>query len=115
MLAALVALSAFATIGGVLLQVLGLSPRTYLSSMMFGNAGNVGIPVAVLAFGDEGMAFAIAFFIIVLTGLFTVGIALPQGKFSFRNLLRTPAIHAVFIGLRCCGQALINLVQQHGR
>ena len=38
-------------IAWIIAKVLGINIKTFVPPMMFGNAGNVGLPIAVLAFG----------------------------------------------------------------
>lgn len=98
-LAAFVAIACFGVVSFAVLKMFGLSLRTYISSMMFANVGNIGLPVAALAFGPDGMTYALAFWVVVLTGLVTVGIAVPQGAFSLRSVAKSPPIYAVIVGL----------------
>ncbi|MGB1479474.1 MAG: hypothetical protein ACPG9R_16995, partial [Marinobacter salsuginis] len=47
-----------------LAKVLKLNLKTFLPPMMFNNSGNMGIPLLVLAFGDEALPAAIVLFIV---------------------------------------------------
>ncbi|MES0884681.1 AEC family transporter [Roseibium sp. SCP14] len=89
----------FAVLGFVVLKLLGVSIKAYWSSMMLSNVGNIGLPVATLAFGPEGTAVAIGFIVVVLVGIFTIGIAIPMGKPNFAALARQPVIYSVIIAL----------------
>jgi len=66
---------------------------------MFPNTGNMGLPLALFAFGNEGLALAVVYFACTATLQFTLGISLASGSVSIRRLLRTPAIYAVVISL----------------
>ena len=103
MLAAAVMIACFGVIAFVFLKVTGLSTRAFLSPMMLSNVGNVGLPVSFLAFGDQGMAIAMAVLIIVVVGIFSIGIWLPAGKLSFTDLLKQPVIYAVLLALLLMG------------
>lgn len=89
----------FGTLGFIVLKLMGISIRAYLAPMMLSNVGNIGLPVATLAFGAEGGAVAIAFIVVVLTAIFTIGIAIPMGRPDFKALARQPVIYAVILAL----------------
>jgi len=86
-------------LGFVSLRVLRLPIRAYLAPMMLINVGNIGLPVATLAFGPEGAAVAIGFVVVVLVAIFTIGQALPMGRPDFATLARQPVVYAVAIAL----------------
>lgn len=88
-------IAVFGVLGFGLLKLFGLPVRSYLSPMMLSNVGNIGLPVSTLAFGPEGAAVALGFVVVVLTAIFTVGIALPMGRPDFKALARQPVIYAV--------------------
>lgn len=88
-------IAVFGVLGFGLLKLFGLPVRSYLSTMMLSNVGNIGLPVSTLAFGPEGAAVALGFVVVVLTAIFTVGIALPMGRPDFKALPRQPVIYAV--------------------
>ncbi len=98
MFAALSAL-AFCLIGLVVLLLFRLNVRDYLPGLMFPNTGNMGLPLCLFAFGEAGLALAIAVFTVFSTLQFTFGIWLSSGASSLAQLLRTPLIYAVLIGL----------------
>ena len=101
--AAILAISAFAVISSGILLVFRLPVRSYLSPMMLNNVGNVGLPVCSLAFGSQGMAYAMAFVVVVLVLTFTVGMWLPMRKVTFGDLFRKPVIYAVIVSLLLMG------------
>jgi len=98
-LAAVSALAIMGVAGLVLLKVLGLSIRSYLPALTFGNTGNVGLPVCLFAFGDHGLALAIAFFMIWACFNFTLGVAIASGHFTLKTVARTPVIWALLVAL----------------
>lgn len=99
MLAAAATCACFAAISFVLLRIVGLPVRAYLSPMTFNTVGNIGISVGVLAFGPAGLAYALAFMVVIAIGLFTVAIWLPSRTVSFGGLVRNPVIYAVAIAV----------------
>ena len=64
-----------------------------------GNTGNLGLPVCLLAFGDEGLAYAITFFAVQCLLLFSVGDVIVSGKFNAARIIKSPILHAVWIGV----------------
>lgn len=76
-------------------HVLKWSPRTYLPAMMFPNAGNMGLPLCLFAFGDEGLALAIAYFTTNAIMQFTIGDGIARGSFSTAALVKNPVAYAV--------------------
>lgn len=99
LLAALLMVVAFGAISFVFLRLLGLPVRAFLSPMMLNNVGNVGLPVCGLALGSAGLAYGIAFVVVVLAGIFTVGIWIPQGRVSASDLYKKPVIYAVVVAI----------------
>ncbi|MAZ03797.1 MAG: transporter [Sneathiella sp.] len=89
----------FCLIGLVILRMCRLDVRNYLPGLMFPNTGNMGLPLCLFAFGEAGLALAIAVFTIFSTLQFTFGVWLSSGESSARQLLRTPLLYAVIIGL----------------
>ncbi|WP_374369301.1 AEC family transporter [Dongia sp.] len=89
----------FALLGVIVLRVMGLANHSYLPALMFPNTGNMGLPLALFAFGDEGLAFAVVFFAISITAQFTIGMSLAAGSFSIGRLLRMPMIYAIIAAL----------------
>ena len=98
-LASLAAFACFAVIGIVVLKAARLSLRSFLPSIMFPNAGNMGLPLCLFAFGDAGLALAIIYFALSSVLNFTVGVALASGSFAPGRILRLPLIYVVVAGL----------------
>ena len=100
MLGAAATMVALFTVGGfAFLSIVGLPKRGFLTSMMLSNVGNIGLPVAYLAYGEEGLAYAIAFVVVVLAGIFTVGMWIPMGKLRFGDVVRSPVIYSVVVAV----------------
>lgn len=73
--------------------------RTFVPPMMFNNCGNMGLPLAVLAFGPAGLGPAVAMFAVTNFLHFTVGIKLVNAGSSLRDALTHPMILATIAGL----------------
>ncbi|AUG52492.1 AEC family transporter [Thalassospira marina] len=97
--AAVVSTISFVVIGWVVLKALRLSPRTYLQSLSWPNIGNVGLPLCLLAYGDDGLALAVAFFAAMIVLQFTFGVAFVAGTFSIRSLIKMPIIPATVLAI----------------
>jgi len=93
-LAALVANLAFVVIGGAVLAAFKLPQRAFLQALTWPNVGNIGLPLCMLAFGEEGLALAVAFFTVYVVLQMTVGVAFVSGSFSPKALLKMPIIPA---------------------
>lgn len=99
MLAAAAVYACFGVIGVALLKSLKLPLRGFLGPTMFTNMGNIGLPVCALAFGSQGLSYAMAFVVVGLVGIYTIGMWLPKGEVSLRWLLTKPTIYAVVLAL----------------
>ncbi len=99
MSAAALAIAAFGILGFIALKALRLPVRAFLTPLMHGNVGNIGLPITLLALGNAGMAYTMGFVVVVLISIFTVGMWIPAGAFSARKLLTSPIIYAVVISL----------------
>lgn len=60
--AGLITVVATIAAAAAVLKLTGLSQQIYLPSVVFGNTGNIGLPLCLFAFGEEGLALAIVFF-----------------------------------------------------
>lgn len=72
--------------------------RTLLPPMMFNNCGNMGLPLAALAFGPAGLSAMVALFTISNLLHFTLGVWIIDHHAKFGNLLRNPMVLATFAG-----------------
>ncbi|WP_109312235.1 AEC family transporter [Ruegeria sp. AU67] len=99
MTAAALAIAGFGVLGFLALKTMRLPVRAFLTPLMHGNVGNIGLPIALLALGDAGMAYTMGFVVVVLISIFTVGMWIPAGEFSPRKLVTSPIIYAVILSL----------------
>lgn len=97
-LATLAAYVAVTTAFWVLVWITGLNKRTYLAPLIFGNTGNLGLPLAIFAFGDTGLSSAIVVFAIMAVLSFTFGIWLVSGSSSPKKVLGEPMVAATILG-----------------
>ena len=85
-------------VGWGVARLFGLPSATFVPPMMFNNSGNMGLPLAVLAFGAPSLAPAAALFIVSNTFHFTLGTALVSGKVNWRGAFLSPIILATLAG-----------------
>lgn len=90
-------------LGAALLRVLRQPARVYLPGIMFPNAGNMGIPLAMFAFGEAGLAAAVAFFATMSVLQFSLGIAVSSGRLHWREVVGSPVIWAMIIAFAMIG------------
>ncbi|HEY5667038.1 MAG TPA: AEC family transporter [Gammaproteobacteria bacterium] len=81
-----------------IVRLAGLPVRTYLPVVAIGNTGNLGLSVCFFAFGQEGLALAVAVFVAGSIGQFTLTPILQSGSSPWRTLVTTPVIYAAVIG-----------------
>lgn len=91
------AMAGFALLGYGLLRTLKLPAHTYLGPLVFSNSGNVGLPVCLFAFGERGLALAMAYFAVSSTAHVVLGGPLFAGKFSLEPLVRSPLTWTVVL------------------
>lgn len=73
--------------------------RNYLGALLFPNAGNLGLPVCLFAFGEEGLTLALTIFMVLSVLHFTLGIALVSGHSVWRELFTNPIIYSIVIAV----------------
>ena len=81
-----------------LVWALKLNTQTYLAPLTFGNTGNLGLPLALFAFGETGLQYAIILFAIMAVWSFTFGIWVVAGRGSTKLVLREPLAWASILG-----------------
>ncbi len=85
--------------------LLGVGKKTFAPPMMFSNAGNLGLPLMVLAFGEAALPAAVLVFLVESGLHFSLGMWFLSGQSSLLALLRTPLIVAVIAAF------LVNALQ----
>ncbi|MFE8032340.1 AEC family transporter [Thiohalocapsa marina] len=76
-----------------------LPKRVLLPSMMFNNSGNLGLPLAAFAFGDQVLPLAVVAFVVSTAMHFSLGIWLVSGTFHPGTLLKNPIFLATVAGI----------------
>ena len=94
-----VAITFYLVVGSLALRALGLKWRTFLPSLAFPNSGNLGLPLALYAAGQEGLNYAIVIFAMTSILNLTAGQAIAAGKNNYLVVLKSPILPAVALGL----------------
>ena len=74
------------------------SPRTLVPVVMFNNCGNMGLPLALLAFGPQHIGAAVALFSISNLIHFSIGARITSRDARTRDLLLSPMMLATVLG-----------------
>jgi predicted permease len=82
----------------VILWIARLPVRSYLPALAIGNNGNLGLPLCLFAFGEEGLALAVAVYVTNSVGQFTLTPVLQARTSPWRTLATTPVIYGALIG-----------------
>lgn len=97
-LAAIVVYAALTCVMGALIWLLRLDARTWHAPFVMSNTGNIGLPLAFFAFGDEGLGFAVAVFAVSTIYAFTIGLWLVTRTSNPLDLVKEPMVGATLLG-----------------
>lgn len=81
-----------------LARAFGAQTRTLVPVVMFNNCGNMGLPLALLAFGPAHFGAAVALFSVSNLLHFSVGARITSRAASTRDLLTSPLMIATALG-----------------
>ena len=98
-LAALVLVLGSGALGWWLAHRLQEDPRTLAPPMMFNNSGNLGLPLALLTFGEQALAPMVVLFIVSNLLHFSLGVWLLDRRARLSHLWRVPSVLAAVAGL----------------
>ena len=82
----------------VVVKLARLDVQTYLAPLIFGNTGNLGLPLALFAFGEVGLGYAVVVFAVMAILSFTIGIWMVAGSGSLKRVVREPLVAATLLG-----------------
>ncbi len=82
----------------VVVRVLRLDIPTFLAPLSFGNTGNLGLPLALFAFGEAGLGYAVVVFAVMMILSFTIGVWIVSGGGSLTRVIREPSAGATLLG-----------------
>ncbi|MDP3638823.1 MAG: AEC family transporter [Azonexus sp.] len=80
-------------------RLIGVQPKTLVPPMLFNNSGNIGLPLAVLAWGEAALPAAVILFMVENTLHFSFGARLLDPKTRLLTLWRIPVVFAAIAGL----------------
>ena len=97
-IASFVAYAVVSVVFIVILKLQGLSFSTYLAPLVFGNTGNLGLPLALFAFGEAGLSYAVVVFAVMAILSFTIGVWVVSGGGSLMRVVKEPIVAATVLG-----------------
>jgi len=80
-------------------RLTGIPAKTFVPPMMFTNSGNMGLPLAVFAFGEAALPAAVVVFIVENGLHFTLGTWLMDRRAHWLEVLRQPIVIATLAGI----------------
>ncbi len=98
-LAAVLVLTGAGLAGALLLRLMKLPASAFLPSMLFGNTGNMALPLCLFAFGPDGLALAIGYFTATAVVQYTLSTAISAGQVSWRQVTHNTMLWATLLAL----------------
>lgn len=86
-------------LGWAAAKLFGYAPKTFMPPIMFNNCGNLGLPLAVLAFGEQALAPAVVMFMVSNLLHFSFGAWLLDHHTRLINVWKVPSVLATVAGL----------------
>lgn len=86
-------------VGWALSRLFEIDWKVLVPAYLFGNSGNMGLPMALFAFGEPGLALAVAFFLVLSVGHFSIGMLLSGAERSVKALLVNPIMVSLVLVL----------------
>jgi predicted permease len=79
-------------------KIFKLNMATYWAPLIFGNTGNLGLPLAMFAFGEVGLGYAVVVFAVMAIGSFSIGVWMVSGGGSLNKVFKEPMVWATLLG-----------------
>ncbi len=105
-LGAFIVLASCGLLAWPIAKLMGCQPKTLVPPMMFNNSGNIGLPLAVLAWGESALPAAVILFMVENTLHFSFGARLLDPNTRILTLWRVPVVFAAIAGLAV---AMLNI------
>ncbi len=97
-LASVLALILLLSLSYGVIKLLGHDVRLFSVSLTFANVGNMGLPLCLFAFGQEGLALAVAYFMVISIAHFSLGTALASGeRMSWGHFIKNPILYSIVL------------------
>ncbi|MEP6702293.1 MAG: AEC family transporter [Betaproteobacteria bacterium] len=74
-------------------------PKTFVPPMMFNNCGNMGVPIAIIAAGQQGLGMMTMLFTTSNLLQFTLGTWIIRRKVGWHDVLVNPMVIATILGV----------------
>lgn len=85
----------------IVCRIFNIPGRAMVPNIMFNNSGNLGLPLATLAFGEKLLPLSMLAWIVSVWLNHSVGVWYMSGRLHPGELAKTPAFVAAVIGLVC--------------
>ena len=82
----------------LILKAKGLELRIFWHPLVYGNTGNLGLPLALFAFGESGLSSAVIVFAVMAILSFSIGVWMVSGGGSVLKLGREPMVWGTLLG-----------------
>ena len=86
-------------LGWAAARAMGIAPKTLVPPIMFNNCGNLGLPLAVLAFGEQALAPAVVMFVVSNIMHFSFGSWYLNQQMAWSSVWKSPTVIASVAGL----------------
>lgn len=98
LMASCVAFALLFPIFWIVLKIMGLDLRTFWAPLIFGNTGNLGLPLALFAFGEVGLSYAVIVFAVMAVLSFSIGVWMVSGGGNIFKVVKEPLVWATLLG-----------------
>ena len=96
---ALVVITGFSLVGLVFLFFQKKDLVNELPPFILPNTGNMGLPLCLFAYGNQGLGVAATISSLVILFHFTLGVFLASKKFELNLLLKSPPVYAIIVSV----------------
>lgn len=96
--ASVVAYTAVTVVMYGLVAALRLDFATFVAPLIFGNTGNLGLPLALFAFGEAGFGHAVIVFAVMAIYSFSLGVWMVSGGGSPLKVIKEPIVWGTVLG-----------------
>ena len=98
-LAATVVVIGSGLVAWAIARAAGIEAKTLVPPIMFNNCGNLGLPLAVLAFGEAALAPMVVLFMVSNLFHFSFGAWLFDRRVNMFTVWKVPSVLATFLGI----------------
>lgn len=81
----------------LLLKLFKQPVRSYFNALVFGNTGNMGAPICLFAFGEQGLTLGLIVFMVTSMLHFSLGVSMVSDSNPVKTLLKSPVFYAALI------------------